>query len=376
MGPERIPLARPALEAEAEAAVLAVLRSGQLVRGDAVVAFEHELAALLGVPYAVAVGSGTAALHLALAAVDVGPGDEVVLPDLTFPGVANVIEHLGAIPVTVDVSVETFNAAPDELLAAVTPRTRAVIPVDQFGLPAVVAPLVAASARGGWALVPDAACAIGASRDGVPCGTGGALGCFSFHPRKLIVTGEGGAVATHDEALADRVRVLQNHGMEGDGFCRFRRLGWNYRMSNVHAAVAAGQIARLGEQIAERRQLAAWYDESLSQIAGVRIPVGHRDPANVFQSYVVLLEEDVSRDAVLQGLRRRAVEATIGSYAIHLQPHYRERFPEAAARPRPRSAAAFRQSIALPLFPGMARVWQERVVAALAEAIRDMRESG
>jgi len=376
VAPERIPLARPPIEAEAESAVLAVLRSGQLVRGEPVAAFERELANLLGVPYVVAVGSGTAALHIALAAVGVGPGDEVVLPDLTFPGVANVIEHLAATPVTADVSLETFNASPEDLLAAVTPRTRAVMPVDQLGLPAVIAPLVAAAHGARWSLVPDAACAIGAERDGQMCGTAGTAGCFSFHPRKLIVTGEGGAVATRDPSVFARVHALQNHGMEGDDFLRFRHAGWNYRMSNVHAAIAAGQIARLPAQIAERRRLAAWYGVALEGVAGVRVPGGHRDPNHVFQSYVVLLDADIPRDAVLQGLRRHGVEATLGSYAIHLQPHYRERFPEAARRPRPGAAAVFGRSIALPLYPGMERVCQERVVESLQLAIREARESG
>lgn len=368
---ERIPLARPLLLPEAEAAVLAVLRSGQLVRGGRVAAFEAELAALLGVPHVIAVSSGTAALHLALAAVGVGPGDEVVVPDLTFPSVANVIELLGATPVTVDVSPDTFNAAPEDLLAAVSPRTRAIIPVDQFGLPALVAPLVSAERAAGWALIPDAACSIGGARDGLPCGTAGSVGCFSFHPRKLIVTAEGGAVATRDEALAARVRALQNHGMEGSDFQRFRAAGWNYRMSDLHAAVAAGQLAALPAQIAERRKLAGWYDAAFAGVDGIEVPEGHRDPAHVFQSYVVLVAEGVRRDAVLAGLRRRGVEATIGSYAIHGQPHYGERWPALAALPRPGATAVFERSVALPLFPGLTRAAQERVVTAVAAAVRD-----
>lgn len=368
---DRIPLARPRLEPEAEAAVRDVLRSGQLVRGARVAAFERELAERLGVPHVIATSSGTAALHVALAALGVGPGDEVVLPDLTFPSLANVIEHLGAVPVTVDVSPETYNATPDDLLAAVTPRTRAIVPVDQFGLPAVVAPLVAAEPEAAWSLVVDAACSIGGERDGVPCGTAGRVGCFSFHPRKLIVTAEGGAIATRDRALHERALALHNHGMQGEGWLRFREAGWHYRLSDVHAALAAGQLSRLSAQIAERRELARRYDGALESLDGARVPAGHRDPAHVFQSYVILVDEDRDRDAVLAGLRRRGVEATIGSYAIHLQPHYRERFPEQAVRPRPAAAGIFRRALALPLFPGLDWESQKRVVAALREALAE-----
>lgn len=373
---ERIPLARPVVAPEAEAAVLEVLRSGHLVRGARVAALERELADLLGVPWVAAVSSGTAALHLAFAAIGVGPGDEVVMPDLTFPCLANVVEHLGATPVTVDVSLETFNATSDALLEAVTPRTRAVVPVDQFGLPAELAPLRSAAEGARWTLVEDAACALGAVRDGVPCGAGATLGCLSFHPRKVATTAEGGAVVTRDEALHQRVMALSNHGQAaGEKFFTFEEAGWNYRMSDVHAAVGVGQLASLGDGIAARRALAGRYVELLEGGRGVRVPSGHRDPSHIFQSFVVLLDGGVDRNRVLEGLRRRGVEATLGSYAIHLQPHFRRRFPELASRSRPGAAEAFERSVSLPLFPGLSEAAQERVVSALSEAISDGSDS-
>ena len=367
-----IPLARPSLTKEAEEAVLAVLRSGHLVRGTRVAAFEAALCAYLGVAHAVAVSNGTAALEVALAAVGVGPGDEVVLPDFTFPSLANAVEHLGATPVTVDVELSSFNASPEALLAATTARTKAVVPVHQFGLPAEVAPLDAAGKERGFVVVEDAACALGASRDGVPCGTLGAAGCFSFHPRKQLTTGEGGAVVTNDEGLFRRMMSLSSHGMVPDPDWRcFTDAGWNYRMSDVHAALAEGQLAQLDAQIEARRSVAASYGERLGSLGDdVRVPAALRDPEHTFQSFVVLLADGIPRADVLAGLGEQGVGATIGSYAIHRQPHYREKFPaHADLPPRTQSDTAFRCAVALPLFVGMTDAQVDRVVEALGVAI-------
>ena len=203
----------PEIGDEEVQAVSAVLRSGYLVQGKHVEDFEHRVAAFVGVKHAVAVSSGTAALHVALAALDIGPGDDVLVPDFTFPATANVVALLGATPVLVDVDPATFNTTADLLRPAITPRTKAIMPVHLFGQPAEMQPILDLAAEHGLAVVEDAACALGALYHGRPCGSLGQLGCFSFHPRKVITTGEGGMIVTDDDALAERLRLLRNHGM-------------------------------------------------------------------------------------------------------------------------------------------------------------------
>lgn len=372
-GEGRIPLARPWLAPEAAEAVQSVLASGRLVRGARVAAFERAVAAVVGVPFGLAVSSGTAAIELALVAVGVGPGDEVVLPDFTFPALSNVVEHLGAVPVTVDVSLETLNASSEELLTAVGRRTRCVVPVHQFGLPVDLGPLLEMAPVRGFTVVEDAACALGARRGGTACGAFGAVGCFSFHPRKVVTTGEGGAVTTSDPALFHAMARLSSHGMDMavPAAERFVEAGYNFRLGELAAAAAAGQMERLEWLLAERRRVAAAYLGSLGGVAGVIVPSGLRDPEHTYQSFVVLVEEGVRRDAVLAGLASRGVEATIGSYAIHAQPHFRQRFPDAAGEGRPGSAAAFARSVALPLYVGMGPDDVARVVEALAAAVAE-----
>lgn len=368
-----IPLARPDLGPEARVAIDEVLTSGHLVRGRYVASLEGGLSRRLNGAHVLAVSSGTAALGLALRVAGVEPGDEVVIPDFTFPALSNVIEHLGGVPVTVDISLDTYNADADALLAAVTPRTRVVVPVHQFGLGVDLSALTAAAKEGDFLVVEDAACALGATCGGEPCGTVGLLGCFSFHPRKQVTTGEGGAVVTHDEALFERVARLSNHGMSPGASPdeMFVEAGWNRRLSDVHAAVAAGQLERLLEGIQRRRQVGAAYCRGLAGLEGVTIPAGLRDPNHTFQSFVVLLDEDRSRPQVIAGLAQRGIQSTIGSYAIHAQPHYRTRFPELAAQPRPAALAAQSRALALPMFPAMTMAQVERVVAALAEALEE-----
>ena len=368
--PAPIPLARPETRPEAEAAVLAVLRSGHLVRGSYVGALEDAIAQRVGVPHAIMVSSGTAALDLALRAAGVGPGDEVVMPDLTFPALAAVVLHLGAVPVTVDVSLNTFNADAASLLAAVGPRTRAVVPVHQFGLTVDLGPLMAVAAERGFAVVEDAACALGATRNGVPCGRAGDAACFSFHPRKLVTCGEGGCVVTRDAALHERVARLSNHGMDlsAPAEARFAEAGWNLRLSDLHAALATGQMERLDETIARRRAVAAAYGERLDSVSEIIVPAGHRDPEHAFQAFVVLVEEGIDRDRVVRGLGARGIGATLGSYAIHLQPAFRGRVGK---HPRPGAQAAFDRSLALPLFAALSAAEVDRVVMCLVEAVEE-----
>jgi len=359
-----IRLAVPDIEEEEVAAAASVLRSGFLVQGPSVQAFEERVAAVVGTRYAVAVSSGTAALHLALLALGIGRGDEVIVPGFTHPATANVVEQTGARPVLVDIDLATFNVDPDALARAVGPRTKALLPVHLFGLPAEMDRILAEAAAHALPVIEDAACALGASYGGRCCGALGKVGCFSFHPRKVITTGEGGLLATDDDALAERLRRLRNHGqaLEG-GRGRFLEAGLNYRMTDFQGAIGVAQMQRLPAIIERRAAVARMYGSALRSWPGVSLPAIAARARPVWQSYVVLLREGADRDAVQARLREDGIETTLGTYAVAAQPHYRHH------PPLPRSFAAQQRSLALPLHTRLTDADVERVAAALRRAV-------
>lgn len=343
-------------------AVARVLRSGMLVQGANVAAFERSVAEYVGARHAVAVSSGTAALHLALLALGIGPGDEVLVPGFTFPASANVVELVGAMPVLVDIDLATFNVDPAALEAAVTSRTRAIMPVHLFGQAAEMDGVLAVARRHALKIVEDAACALGAVYRGRPCGTLSDAGCFSFHPRKVITTGEGGMVITGDATVADRIRALRDHGQVPGGH-GFAFAGFNYRLTDFQGALGVVQMSRLDGFLARRRALAALYDRALDCVDVIRPAV----PAHMcatWQSYVVLLPHGVDRDIVVKELRARDIETTVGTYALGAI----ERF--AAGGTAPRSIDAWRRTLSLPMHTRMADedVW--RVADGLAATLR------
>src|SRR5215510_1918965 len=304
-----IRLARPDV-GEAELAALAeVVSTGQLTMGPKVAEFEAALADAVGTAHAAVVSSGTAALHLALLALEIGPGDEVIVPAYTFPATANVVELCGARAVLVDVDPETFNLDVSSVAAAVGPRTRAVLAVHLFGRPVAWEELQTAVPQD-VALVEDAAGALGATYRGTPCGALGVAGCLSFHPRKIVTTGEGGAVTTDEEGLDAAVRRLRHHGwaalgdMPGPGF--------NYRLPDLLCAIGIPQVARLEELLAARERVAGWYTERLEHL--VQTPCAAEGDRHGWQAYVVQLDR---RDDALQALRAEGIEVQIGTYALH-----------------------------------------------------------
>ncbi len=369
---ERIRLADPWFEDEEIAEVVAVLKSGRLVQGSRVEAFEARVAHYLGVPEAVACANGTASLHLALLALDLVPGDEVIVPDFTFPSAANMIDAVGAVPVPVDVDLATFNMDPDQVAARISARTRAIMPVHQFGLMADLSRLKELADIHGLVLFEDAACALGAScpsarGDGGSSGVGreSLMACISFHPRKVITTAEGGMVVSRSRETAERLRRLRNHGAHREqGRMRFEEVGFNYRMTEVQGALGVGQMARLDEVIARRRVLARVYDEALAGLP-LRTPVVPEGYGHVFQSYVVLLDEPVDRDRVVAALDRAGVEATLGAYALHAQPYYQRKYG-LRAEAFPNSRVAFERSLALPIHQHMTEADAWSVGRALA----------
>ncbi|MFG3296142.1 DegT/DnrJ/EryC1/StrS family aminotransferase [Streptomyces sp. NPDC048179] len=378
MSTDRIPVMIPWLgEEEAQAASDAVL-SGWVAQGPRVAAFEKTFAERVGAEHGIAVSSCTTALHLSLVALGVGPGDEVVVPSLSFIATANAVRYVGAEPVFADVDPATGNLTPATVDAVRTDRTRAVLAVHQGGVPADVHALRAACADWDLPLVEDAACAIGSTVGGKPVGHGALLAAWSFHPRKLVTTGEGGMITTDDAEWAARLRRLREHGMNASAADRhasnkpvlesYLEVGFNYRMTDVQAAIGLVQLGKLDAMIARRRELAARYDALLHDVPGLT-PV--RDPAHGtsnFQSYWVLLDEDfpVGRDELLAVLSAAGVSARRGIMAAHLEPAYADH-PRA---PLPVTERLTRDSLILPLFHTMTEAQQDRVVTALREQAR------
>jgi dTDP-4-amino-4,6-dideoxygalactose transaminase len=349
-----IRLARPDVGEAELAAVADVLASGQLTMGPQVAAFERALAGAVGTADAVAVSSGTAALHLALLALGIGPGDEVIVPAYTFPATANVVELCGARAVLVDVDADTFLIRPELVGAALSPRTRAVLAVHLFGRPVEWEELQTAVTQD-VVLLEDAAGALGASYRGTPCGALGLLACLSFHPRKIVTTGEGGAVATDEAELAGAVRRLRHHGIGAGDAVDIAVPGLNYRLSDVLCALGIPQLERLESLLAARERVAGWYTERLEHLVGV--PSAGPGDRHGWQAYVVGLDR---RDEALAALRAQGIEAQIGTYAVHHLSAYRDRgsFPGADA--------AFERALALPFAAAMTEEDVDRVVSALA----------
>jgi len=350
-GPIR--LARPDVGDVELAAVAEVVASGQLTMGPRVPAFETALAEAVGTAHAVALSSGTAALHLAMLALGIGPGDEVIVPAYTFPATANAVELCGGRAVLVDVDADTFLVEADVVAGAVTPRTKAVLAVHLFGRPVDWEALQTAVPQD-VALVEDAAGALGARYRGTPCGALGLMACLSFHPRKIVTTGEGGAVTTDEEELADAIRRLRHHGIVPRGDVDIPAPGLNYRLPDVLCAIGIPQLQRLEQLLAARERVARWYTERLEHL--VLTPAADEGDRHGWQAYVVQLDR---REEALAGLREQGIEAQIGTYAVNRLSAYagRGRFPGADR--------AFARALALPFAATTSEDEVERVCAAL-----------
>ncbi len=379
-GSDRIPVMIPYIDRrEADAAAQAVL-SGWVAQGPRVARFEEGFAARVGAAHGVAVSSCTTALHLALVACGIGPGDEVVVPSFSFIASANAVRYVGATPVFADVDLGTGNMTPEALEPVLTARTRAVMIVHQGGVPADMDALRALCEPRGLYLVEDAACAAGSTYRGKPVGTNARIAAWSFHPRKLLTTGEGGMITLDDAEWAARLRRLREHGMNlsaadrhaaaGPVFESYLETGYNYRMTDIQAAVGLVQLDKLTEMIARRRELAARYHELLAEVPGAA-PV--RDPEygeTNFQSFWVLLDPELfpgGRDAALRRLAEAGVSARRGIMASHLEPAYQGANAQAGSVPvpLPNTERLTRDSLILPLFHTLTEGQQEHVVDVL-----------
>ncbi len=348
-----IHLAKPWIGEDEQRAVAAVLESGQLVQGPLVERFEQAVAALVGRGHAVAVSSGTAALQLALKALQVGPGDEVLCPAFSWPSPAHAVRVAGAKVRFVDVDQDEWNSTAEALREARNGNTRAAIVIDQFGNPARAEQI--GEALGALPIIEDAACALGSRFASGPCGSLGKISCLSFHPRKILTTGEGGMCLTDDDDVAERLRVLRNHGqLRGE----FVVAAGNSRMTEIAAALGLAQLQRLDEIVARRRELAALYRDALDgEIDLQGTPAGSESN---YQTFGVVLPQGHDRNAVLEKMRERGVEAGLLSFAIHKLGSFAG---SEASLPIAEHLAT--RGIALPLYPQMRNTEIDEVVLCL-----------
>lgn len=377
-----IPIAKPVLEEpEGEAAYQAVL-SGWVSQGPQVAAFERQFATYTGASYACAVSSCTTALHLALIAVGVGTDDEVITASHSFIATANSIRYCGANPIFVDIDPSTYNIDPDRVLEAITPRTRAILVIHQMGMPCDLPAFSEIANRHGIALIEDAACATGSeiliNGRWEPIGRPrGQIACFSFHPRKVITTGDGGMLTTSNPKFDAKFKLLRQHGMSVPDSVRhgspqvifenYLVAGYNYRMTDIQAAIGLKQLERLSQIIARRRFLADRYAELLGNIEELRLPVEPEWARSNWQSYCVRLSERVDQKAVMQGLLDNGIATRRGIMCSHREPCYSDQKLRHDLR---QSELAQDRSILLPIYAQMTEDDQVRVVDALVRELR------
>jgi perosamine synthetase len=378
-----IPIAKPWIgESEAEAARRVIL-SGWITQGPEVAAFEREFAEAVRAPHACAVANCTTALHLALLAAGVGPGDEVITVSHSFIATANSIRYCGAVPVFVDICPETFNINVDQVEAAINASTRAILCVHQMGMPCDLARLLAIADRYSLPVIEDAACAIGSEvfwqgewqRIGKPHGD---AACFSFHPRKIVSTGDGGMITTKHKAWDDQFRLWRQHGMSASDsvrhssaqviFERYPEFGFNCRMTDIQAAVGREQLRRLPEVVVRRRQLAATYHSLIQDILGVKLPAEPEWARTNWQSYCVSLPEDCDQRETMQALLDAGIATRRGIMCVHREVAYQSQAWKSIQTLRCSEQAQDRGLI-LPLYPQMERSEQETVASGLRHAL-------
>jgi dTDP-4-amino-4,6-dideoxygalactose transaminase len=359
-------------EAEAAAAAAAVA-SGWVAQGPRVAEFEQAFAASIGAVHAVAISSCTAALHLTMIVAGIGPGDEVVVPSLSFIATANAARYVGARPVFADVDDATLNLTPETVEPVLTDRTKAVILVDQGGVPADLDAMHKLCEPRGVAIIEDAACAAGAQYRGRPVGAGADLAAYSFHPRKLLTTGEGGMVVTPDGQVAARLRRLREHGMDVSAADRHRsrqpviehylETGFNYRMTDIQAAVGLVQLGKLSAMVRRRRELALRYQDAFAAVPGMKTITDPAYGKTNFQAFWILLPDDytLSRDELLRTLAEAGISARRGIMAAHREPAYAE---EQSVQ-LPVTDRMTERTLILPLFHDMTEVEQDSVISVI-----------
>jgi perosamine synthetase len=374
----QIPLLRPWLGEEEIQAVAEVLRSGWICQGPKVMEFEKALAAWIGVDEGVATNACTSSLHLALHLSGVQTGDEVIVPSFTCMATANAIHHAGGRPVFADIDPKTFNMDARSAEDSITPRTKAMLVVHQIGLPADMAAFQELAQRKNLAVVEDGACSLGATYGGKRVGALGSPTCFSFHPRKMVTTGEGGLIATNDTALAAKARVLratgasssdlERHQAKGTLVQQYEDVGYNYRMTDLQAAIGLVQLRKLDAMVVERTMQAKYYDELFRNVEEIEPPYVPADSTHAYSSYLITLRSNCSldRDALLKLLADQGISCRVGIQPLHHEPFYRHQWGQTVF---PHTEAAARNTLFLPIFPGLRNDQQDQVAFAIRNAI-------
>lgn len=372
-----IPLSRPEFDETEARAVAEVLASGWVSQGPKVAEFELAFAARVGAAFGVATTSCTTALHLALLVAGIGEGDEVIVPSYSFVATANAILYAGATPVFADIDARTWNIDAADALRRITQKTKAIMPVHQIGLAADLDAFAPAAALG-ITVIEDAACAIGATYRGRSVGSHGHLSCFSFHPRKTICVGEGGMLTTDDQAIADHARRLRSHGASVSDHARhqakglvyeeYSELGYNYRMTDLQAAIGLAQLPKLERFLERRRAIASRYDAAFCALPALQVPARPAYADHAYQSYAVMLTDacPLDRDDAMRVITARGVSCRRGIPPIHLEPLYRNRHG-ATSLPVTEKVAA--RSIFLPIYAGLSDADQVRVIAAVSSLV-------
>lgn len=375
-----LPYGRQCLEDDDIAAVVEVLRGEWLTTGPKVEAFENACACVAGVDHAVAVSSGTAALHAAACGLPVEPGDEVIIAAMTFAASANCVLYQGAVPVFADVEPDTLLIDPASVEALLSERTKAIVAVDYAGQPADYGALMALAERYDLAVVADACHAIGGSLHGQPVGSLATVSAFSFHPVKNITTGEGGMITTNDADLARRMRVFRNHGITSDHrqraasgafYYEMTELGYNYRITDMQCALGLSQLTKLPRFVRQRQELAAYYTSVLADVPGVEPLAVRRDTTHAYHLYVVKLDLErlkANRAEIYAALRAEGIGVNVHYIPVHLHPYYRQRFGTGPGL-CPVAEAAFERMLTLPMFPRMTHADVDDVVAALRKVL-------
>jgi dTDP-4-amino-4,6-dideoxygalactose transaminase len=371
-----VPITKPALTEEEARAPYESIKSGWVTQGPKVAEFERAVAAYVGAKHGVATTSCTTGLHLALATIGVGPGDEVIVPSFTFIASANAILYTGATVVFCEVDPRSFNADPADIEKRITKKTKAIMPVDQIGLACDITPINEIAQRHGIDVVEDAAPTIGGTYKGRRVGSNAHQTVFSFHPRKVITTGEGGMITTDDDALADKARKLRAHAMSVSDLDRhtadrpileeYRELGFNYRMTDIQASIGLVQIRRLDDLLRIRVAKAERYNRELADIKKLRTPYTPPYATHTYQSYCLDLQPSVDRDDLMARLLRRGIATRRGVMASHLEKVYRDRLGTVSL---PVTEEKSRSTMLIPLFATMTDDEQSYVIESLREEV-------
>ena len=372
----KIPLVRPYFDSEELEEVQEVLNSGWVSQGPKVKEFEGKIAEYLCVKHAIAVTNCTSALHLALLSIGVKEGDEVLVADFTFPATGHAVLYCRAKPIFVDVDPKTYNINPELIEEKINDKTKAIIPVHTFGQPAEMDKIMEIAKKYHLWVIEDAACALGAKYKNKYAGTIGDIGCFSFHARKGITTGEGGIVVTNNEKLASKIRNLSVFGMtsawdkeRSDKFIipEFVDVGYNYKMSDITAAVGVAQLRKLGKIIERKRKLAKYWDEKLQEMEFIEPPYVSENVKHIYQSYVALLDKHINRNKLIEILMKKGIQTQIGTYASHIQPVYN------STDKCPNSLDIFNRSLALPMYYTLREEDIDVAAMYLKEALEDLK---